>query len=797
MRRVSSDNLLEALKGFGQIHAATRMGFERVRAQITLREASNADCFGPEEIQVDPIPRPKIFVITSHRRPSSSTKFPGLRWINGREKRYKISGAAFAPVSGLLSLGMMVRPCAQSIPSFEFPALPVSSRLWRVHGSYNSFEGEFREKMLNAFPPAERLEVSQWLGGYRMLFPNLETLWKRLLAVTGSQGTLVCSLESVAPAALLEDKTHLAERELVEFERPRESIEFQAIDRTLILPLSRKRSMEQPLFTNDCVDNVDTKRQAQEAGKLDMSLDEFLTLDEAKNAEIQATGANFFSQVSDVPVENLSSDQAIPTIDHRAQKSPHRSMDSETETLGISPESQELSRVLLQRKTLVLVEDSSQIFPSTALLVDETVKAYNSRPCLWLNFRSPHTFSERELDEAYRFHQRFLPLKKVTMLSKTDVSAQIIMSHLVFSSSRCDLAALLECEFSCVIFQSGCLGGLDWLRKDGSIATFRQLARKAVTVVYVLHNQKGTAEELLALMSLLEESGSVEFYTTLRFFKAPKTTHFTRPVTGASGRAMKRLEREATLLMDQLTQHLPRQTEGCPMGLSAVTVADLGQAVGRVKSLLERSPKMHDLLHVDFRKLLTLHVLRSAYDYLGVDGLATGLDFIRRATQHYSGLIEDLSSHLNSSSSNAGEGTDEPDRDVVHRAMKFASENMSKFDNGKKVMIITETMAGKFRIEQLLHGLMDAREPPYFVQNTNSFENNFGFDDCSAVIEISPERSGCSAFAPRPFLQLLTSLGKVLHVIISPEQQHAQVVMMHPLEILCGCSLANFSSQFV
>jgi len=108
------------------------------------------------------------------------------------------------------------------------------------------------------------------------------------------------------------------------------------------------------------------------------------------------------------------------------------------------------------------------------------------------------------------------------MLSKIDVSAQIIMSHLVFSSSRHNVEALVEHEFSCVIFQSGCLGGLDWLRRDGALAAFRELARKAVTVVYVLDDQEGTAQELADFLSLLEESRSVEFYTNMCIIKAPK-----------------------------------------------------------------------------------------------------------------------------------------------------------------------------------------------------------------------------------------------------------------------------------
>ncbi|KAJ8901288.1 hypothetical protein NDN08_007137 [Rhodosorus marinus] len=767
IRVMSSDDLLEALKSFWQTHAATRMDVDSVRAQIALREATDAECFEAEAFQADPILRPEMFVIAS-RRPGCSRKFPVHRWIMGRGKRSKIARAALPPVSGLLSLGMIVRPCVRSLLSFECPRPPVS-RLWSVWGSYSSIKGEFMEKMLQAFPLAERLEVLRWLGGYRKLFPTLETLGKRLSAVTDSHER--CGLE--LGAAVLENKRHLTEQEIFEFERPKESIEFQAVDRTLIFPLSRKRSREPYLFENDCIDKLDTKRQASETVKLDISLDEFLALDEGKNAEIQATGGACISQVSDAPIDrNLSSEHEFPAIGHQARKSPKRTTDSGT--LEISALSKELSTFLLQRKTLVLAEESSQIFPSTALLVDETVKAYNSRPCLWLNCRSPYTFSDRELEEAYRFHQRFLPLKKVTMLSNIDVSAQIIMSHMVFSSSRRDLAALVEHEFSCVIFQSGCLGGLDWLRGDGSLATFRELVRKAVTVVYVLHDQKGTAEELAAFLSLLEGSRSVEFYTNLCVFKAPKTTHYTRPVTGAGGRAIKRLEREAIFLMDQLKQHLPLQLEGCPLGLSSVTAADLELAVSRVKSLLERSPKMHYLLRGDFRKLLTLHVLRSIYDYVSVDGLATGLDFIGRAMEHYRDQIEDISVHLSSSDSNTGAGADESDRDVVHKAMKFAAENTPKSGDGKRIMIITETIAGCCRIEQLLHGLRDGQEPLYLVQNAKSFQNDFEFEGCSAVIEISPEWSGCSAFAPRSFLQLLTSLGKVLHVIISPEQQHAE-----------------------
>mmetsp|Transcript_5320 Transcript_5320/g.7408 ORF Transcript_5320/g.7408 Transcript_5320/m.7408 type:complete len:288 (-) Transcript_5320:819-1682(-) len=256
---------------------------------------------------------------------------------------------------------------------------------------------------------------------------------------------------------------------------------------------------------------------------------------------------------------------------------------------------------------------------------------------------------------------------------------------------------------------------------------------------------------------------------------------------------MKRLEREAIFLMDQLKQHRPPRLEGGPVGLSSVTAADLELAVSRVKSLLERSPKTRDLLRGDFRKLLTLHVLRSVYDYVSVDGLATGLDFIRRAMEHYGDQIEDISVHLSSSESAADEGSDKSDSDVIQKALNFAAERTSKSVDGRRIMIITETMACYFRIEQLLHGLTDGQEPLYLVQSANSFQNDFEFDSCSAVIEISPEWNGCSAFGPRSFLQLLTSLGKVLHIIISPEYRHAEVMMIC---ISYGiCTSAKFSSQ--
>lgn len=260
---------------------------------------------------------------------------------------------------------------------------------------------------------------------------------------------------------------------------------------------------------------------------------------------------------------------------------------------------------------------------------------------------------------------------------RKSISDEMQVSHVIFTTASAAKQFLQGTElFSVVIGSIACADPPDLL--NDFIELFKKFAQRASASTLIVDGECSGTVQLQALLKSvanIESSLSIivpEFAVgedqvsnqiIVSSCRDLETPHFTDlksilfqqgmkclydPITEETKPLLRILKQEAELDYVALRERIPTFTKSPQdFDFSTVSVEDIKAVTLKLREHVNKASfTTVSVLQRDLRHLLTLHVLKSAFDYAVNDGVHVAIQFLKEALQHYQSSVRDLSSLL-------------------------------------------------------------------------------------------------------------------------------------------------------